>query len=158
MAVVARYHVARYVGPSAASGPLNGATSAIVSVEPLGADDPLVMLELLVAQPVRPRASARASPAVANFMVPSVLREWSELPRRSGAPAPVAGSPLLGDDAVADGADALDGDLDDVTRMHPDRRGPGEPDSAGGAGGDHVTAAGRALSGHRGRAARAGLG
>src|SRR5579863_8433767 len=34
IALVAPSHDTRYVGPSAASGPVNGATSAIVSVEP----------------------------------------------------------------------------------------------------------------------------
>ncbi len=49
------------MGPSAASGPLNGATSATVSVDPEGAElDPLDVLEEL---PLPQAASVRARAA-----------------------------------------------------------------------------------------------
>src|SRR6516164_4489687 len=65
---------------------------------------------------------------------------WSQPAARGtgGTPAPVAWTVLFGDDAVADGPYVLDRHLDDVTGLHPDRRGPGESNSAGRAGGDHV--------------------
>ena len=103
-----------------------------VSVSRSARGDPLVPLELLLAQAGQAQGELNdaASPAVARALrlVPTSLRlEWSEgLPRGYlAASASRVGAPCSATTAVADGADALDGDLDDVTRLHPDRRGAG---------------------------------
>src|SRR5665811_2404614 len=77
------------------------------------------------------------------------LRSWG-VPGASGSsqrargrggwsPAPSRRGRLVFDDGVADRADALHSDLDDVARGEPDRWCPGEPDAAGGPGRDDVT-------------------
>src|ERR1700704_4887534 len=96
---------------------------------------------LAAARLVRPAASA-ASPRVVNFIVPPcrlVGGSENALQGLSGLPPPVAGRGLLGHEAIADGAYVLDGDLDDVPGVHPDRWLPGEPDASRRAGRDDVT-------------------
>src|SRR5215813_2080366 len=65
---------------------------------------------------------------------------WSQPAARgaSGTPAPVVRAAVFGNHTVADGAYVLDGHLDDVAGLHPDRWGPGETNPARRAGGDHV--------------------
>src|SRR5580700_2238428 len=162
MALTVPSHDTRYVGPSAASGPLNGATSAkTIGPELLPPDD-------VLPQAARPAASAVAAP-IARAR-PARLKVVSDLPaslvilrrlhcglvksplcessaraseadvgRARRPPFPAAEVGLLGYDAVADRADALDGDLDDVAWLQPYRRLPREADAAGRPGSDHVT-------------------
>src|SRR5882724_10107945 len=65
------------------------------------------------------------------------LQAGLQLAGRAPSPAGVVTS--LRDHAVADRAQVLDRDLDDVSGQEPDRRLAGEAHAAGRAGGDHVT-------------------
>src|SRR6266849_2606057 len=147
MACVAPSQETRYVGPSAASTPLKGATSATTS----GALDPApeLLLQAVTALtsaaavstaqarvypcdvrhpprvlPGRP-AFGTADPWDVNIAIPSVdvfggSRVAGSEPASAQAPwppPPVAAVAVLGHHAIADGPDALDGDLDNVTGL-----------------------------------------
>src|SRR5215469_3935058 len=143
------------VDPPAALGEL-------LAVELLAVPE-LVLLELLPELPHPVSAATTAMTAsrtqpvtgILNFIVPprSVVglgcESASEPARRYAdrTPSPVGVIVLLGDHPVADGAKALDRDLDDVAGEQPNRRLPGKAHAAGRSGGDDVA---REQAGERG--------
>src|SRR6478609_5597961 len=152
--------------PSAPSGPLNGARSAttMAECEPLALVVPLLEVELELqaarAAVARTAAAADRTAAVRRLVlcdrrvmfVPSAVRVLPTAVRARGTgeprlqaarrgarlPSPAGAVTRFGDHAVADGSDALDGDLDDIPGLEPDRGLAGEADPARRPGGDDV--------------------